>query len=270
MGDTELATVAPMGDDAEISAVARRLGDAYAANVRWRMKELQESVEEADRCVRSEDDQERQRRAETEAADTVSWWSLTLLIEADPDAGWAVWERVKAEASDELTSGHRAAEAICWDDSPWQRARFLAIRQAFVHEWLPRGGIELTLIDQMAQAHSLYLEWIERAHMQASLEGARQQREIGERGRWQARTLGTAETLDQSAQMAERWQKLFVRALRALRDLRRHAPPVVLAGPGSQVNVGHQQINTTGALGEVHPISGGRAGGQQGDDEVIR
>jgi len=59
-----------------------------------------------------------------------------------------------------------------------------------------------------------------------------------------------AESLDQTAQMAERWQKLFVRALRALRDLRRHAPPVVLAGPGSQVNVGQQQINTTGTRDE--------------------
>jgi hypothetical protein len=51
--------------------------------------------------------------------------------------------------------------------------------------------------------------------------------------------------------MAERWQKLFVRALRALRDLRRHTPPVVLAAPGSQVNVGMQQVNTTGAREKV-------------------
>jgi hypothetical protein len=103
----------------------------------------------------------------------------------------------------------------------------------------------------MAQAHSLYLHWIERAHVQASLEGTKQKRDLGRNGRWEPRTLGTAEALDQSAQMAERWQKLFVRALRALRDLRRHAPPVVLAGPGSQVNVGQQEINTTGASRKV-------------------
>ena len=58
------------------------------------------------------------------------------MIEADPEAGWAVWERVKAAAFDELASGHRAALAVCWGDSPWQRAQFLAIRQAFVDEWL--------------------------------------------------------------------------------------------------------------------------------------
>jgi hypothetical protein len=251
VANDELAVATANPTDAEIATVARRLAEAYSANVRWRMQELKEEVTEADRRVRANDDPEWQRRALDQPSDQVSWGSIGSLMELDPEAGWAVWERVKAEASDELASGHRAAVAICWDDAPWKRAQFLAIRQAFIDEWQPRGGIELTLIDQMAQAHSLYLHWIEQAHIQASLEGTKQQREIGRTGRWQPRTLGTAEALDQSAQMAERWQKLFVRALRALRDLRRHAPPVVLAGPGSQVNVGQQQVNMTGARDEV-------------------
>ena len=247
MASDELAVASPAPTDAEIGTLARRLADAYATNVGWRMRELKESAEDADRRVRAADDPEWQRQALSAPTDQVSWGSLSRLIEADPEAGWAVWKRVKAEAFDELARGHRAAVAICWDDSPWQRAQFIAIRQAFIGEWQPRGGIELTLIDQMAQAHTLYLHWIERAHLQASLEGTKQQREISRTGRWQPRSLGAAEALDQSAQMAERWQKLFVRALRALRDLRRHAPPVVLAGAGSQVNLGVVQSNTTGA-----------------------
>ena len=146
-----------------------------------------------------------------------------------------------------MASGHRAAKALEFDSDPWDRAQFLAIRQMFIDEWQPRGGIELTLLDQMAQAQTLYLFWVERAHVQAWLEASQQQRDIGKTGRWQPRTLGVAESLDQSAQMAERWQKTSVRALRALRDLRRHAPPVVLAAPGSQVNVGMVQSNSTGA-----------------------
>jgi hypothetical protein len=244
MASDELAVAAPGPTTAEIDTVARRLAAAYEANIRWRMKELKETAEDADRRVRAADDPEWHCRALTETSDQVSWWSLSQLIETEPQTGWALWERVKAEASDELASGHRAATAICWDDSPWQRAQFLAVRQAFIGEWQPRGGIELTLIDQMAQSHSLYLHWVERAHVQASLEGTKQKRDLGRNGRWEPRTLGAAEALDQSAQMAERWQKLFVRALRALRDLRRHAPPVVLAGPGSQVNVGQHQTNT--------------------------
>jgi hypothetical protein len=159
----ELSVAAGDPTDAEIGVLARRLADAYTANVRWRMRELKEDAEEADRKVRAYDDPEEQRRALTEPAE---------------QAGWAVWARVKAEASEELESGHRAALALCWDDSPWQRAQFLAIRQAFVDEWQPRGGIELTLIDQMAQAHSLYLHWVERAHLQASLDGKKIKRDL--------------------------------------------------------------------------------------------
>lgn len=242
MASTDLTVVEHDPSDQEIGSVVRRLAAAYAANVDWRMRELKESAEEADGRVRAVDDTEEQRRALSEPADEVSWWSLSALIEADPEAGWAVWERVKAEAQEELLSGHRAALALCWDDSPWRRAQFLAIRQTFVDEWQPRGGIELTLIDQMAQAHSLYLHWIERAHTQASLEASSFDKQLNQNGRWKPRQISAAEALDQSAQMAERWQKLFVRALRALRDLRRHAPPVVVAGQGAQVNVGQNQI----------------------------
>ena len=251
MTNDDLAVATADPSDAEIATVARRLAEAYSANVRWRMQELKEEATEADRRVRADDDPEWQRRARDQPSDQVSWGSIGSLMELDPEAGWAVWERVKAEASDELASGHRAAVAICWDDAPWQRARFLAIRQAFVDEWQPRGGIELTLIDQMAQAHSLYLDWVERAHVQASLEASSLDRQISQNGRWKPRQISAAESLDQSAQMAERWQKLFVRALRALRDMRRHAPPVVLAGAGSQVNLGVVQSNTTGANGKT-------------------
>jgi hypothetical protein len=255
MSDVELMTSAPVQEDAGIRNLARRFAATYAALVAERRQHVSEHDEEIERTESAYVNPGLRRRAVDEPVEEVSWWSLSPLIETDPEAGWAVWERVKAAAADELASGDRAALALCWDDSPWKRAQFLAIRQTFIDEWQPRGGIELTLIDQMTQAHSLYLHWVERAHVQASLEGSKQKRELGQTGRWQPRTLGTAETLDQSAQMAERWQKLFVRALRALRDLRRHAPPIVLAGPGSQVNVGHQQVNTTGATSRAAPES---------------
>ena len=233
MVDTDLMVATPNLPTRKSGVRPNGSAPLYAANVRWRMMELKESAEEADRRVRAVDDSDWQRRALSEPSDEVSWGALSTLIEADPQAGWVVWARVKAEASDELTSGHRAALALCWDDSPWQRARFLAIRQAFVEDWQPSGGIELTLIDQMSQAHSLYLHWIERANMQASLEASSFDRQLSQAGRWKPRQISAAESLDQSAQMAERWQKQFVRALRALRDLRRHVPPAVPAAPGS-------------------------------------
>ena len=52
--------------------------------------------------------------------------------------------------------------------------------------------------------------------------------------------------MDQSAAMADRFQRMFLRGLRALRDLRRYAPAVVVQNAG-QVNVGGQQVNLTHA-----------------------
>lgn len=45
-----------------------------------------------------------------------------------------------------------------------------------------------------------------------------------------------------SATMVDRFSKLFVRTLRALQDLKRMAPQVVVQNAG-QVNVGSQQVN---------------------------
>ena len=48
--------------------------------------------------------------------------------------------------------------------------------------------------------------------------------------------------MELAATMADRFQKMFVRALRALRDLRRYAPTVVVQH-AQQVNLGQQQLN---------------------------
>jgi hypothetical protein len=42
--------------------------------------------------------------------------------------------------------------------------------------------------------------------------------------------------------MADRFHRIFLRTLRALRDLRRYAGPVIVQQAG-QVNVGGQQVN---------------------------
>ncbi len=47
--------------------------------------------------------------------------------------------------------------------------------------------------------------------------------------------------------MVDRFNRLFLRTLRALRDLRRYAPAVNIQNAG-QVNIGGQQVNTTGPV----------------------
>ena len=67
-------------------------------------------------------------------------------------------ERVKTAARDELASGHRTGDALEWQGGPWDRARFLAIRDSFRGDTPPRDGIEAALIDSAAEAFSDYLE----------------------------------------------------------------------------------------------------------------
>lgn len=55
------------------------------------------------------------------------------------------------------------------------------------------------------------------------------------------------EALEHAAQMAERFNRLFLRTLRSLRDLRRYAP--VIIQNAQQVNVGSQQLNVTAKWG---------------------
>jgi hypothetical protein len=240
----------------EIGSLAREMANAYLKLVAWNREQLQMSLDEADGKARSHGDPEWARRALDQPPDQVSWAGLGALAEHDPEAAQAAWEGVKAAASDALASGHRAARTLEYNGGPWERAQFLAIREAFRAEWQPRGGIESALIDQMAQAHTMYLWWAEQLHIQASTESSREDYKLKRDGYWQPPRIDIAAALDQSAAMADRFHRLFLRALRALRDLRRYTPTVVVANAG-QVNVSTgPQMNLAASAGP-EPLSPG-------------
>ena len=54
--------------------------------------------------------------------------------------------------------------------------------------------------------------------------------------------VGEHEATVGAVEMVDRWNRTFLRNLRALRDLRRYAVNVTIQGPG-QVNVGERQVN---------------------------
>ena len=85
--------------------------------------------------------------------DQVSWFDFHTLTERDPHLAVRRWEDIKRSALAELHSGHRAGKAMePTAFGPWDRARFLALREEPSREWQPRNGIEQTLIDTLAQA----------------------------------------------------------------------------------------------------------------------
>lgn len=175
--------------------------------------------------------------------DQVTWFDLHGIARTDPDRATARWEEVKQAALDELRTGHRAARAVeTVNDRAWQRAQFLALREELAAEWRPRNGIERQLLDTMAQAQAGYLVWLEHLTIRTNLESVTNDRRHREEGKWGPPRQSDADALEQAATMMDRFNKLFLRTLRALCDLRRQGGRVVVKN-GGQVNVAQQQVN---------------------------
>ncbi len=81
--------------------------------------------------------------------------------------------------------------------------------------------------------------------MYTTAETERQKHKLKQDGYYDAHRVTTAEAIEQAAAMADRFNRLFLRTLRHLRDLRRYVPAVTIQNP-AQVNIGGQQINVAG------------------------
>jgi len=224
----------------ELAAAYKRLADHYRDG--WGL-----TAAEADTRARGADGGDDGRaadRARTLArpADEVSWWELSHLAEHDPDTLTMMWDRIKAEARAELATGHRTAAALEWHGSPWDRARFLALRAAFTADVVPRGAVEVALVDALAQSFDAYLRWTERCTTRAESEGRTEDARLSREGSWQPPRVSVDAAIEQAATFAERAHKRFLLTLRALHDARRLPAAVVVTNAG-QINVGGQQVN---------------------------
>ena len=247
-------------DESEIASIASEMARAYTGMVRYYRDVYGLTVEEAEKKTRELIESAKgDDRALTGPSDQVSWWQLTELMEHEPKKAVAAWERVKHAAREELASGRRAATAIHGVlGSPWDRARLLAIREAFRKEWQPSNGIEGALVDTLAQAHHAYLFWLERLMGRAIGQVELDEGDLRWEGRWRPPRLGEAEATHQAAGMVDRFNRLFVRTLRGLRDLRRYATKVTIQR-AQQVNIGEQQVNVAADVAEPPPRQVGRS-----------
>jgi len=182
-------------------------------------------------------------------ADQVTWICISQVSEADPEAGLQMWEGVRAEARAEIESGHRAAGVIScgMDTGPIDRARFLELRSALREEWNPLPGAESTLIDMLAQIQTVWEAWLSRHMFQITLQSSSRELErakLRDPGTWLPERICDAESIEMSAAMVDRFNRLYLRTLRSLRDLRRMTPSITVQNAG-QVNVGSQQVNVT-------------------------
>jgi hypothetical protein len=189
------------------------------------------------------------------------WTDLEGLLERDPAKFHERWEEIKQAAREELRSGHRAAELVEVSGStPWDRARFLAVRQELIDGWQPRNAAEQHLVDQLTQIQTAYEFWLGKLMPGATREARHEARAREAREQaWRGQGLESAppaavcdhsnqvgptgfEIVEQAAAMVDRFQRMYLRTARVLHNLRKGPQPVFVQNAG-QVNVGHKQVN---------------------------
>lgn len=236
---------------------------AYYRSKRGGSLSLEDAHREAYRHFSEEEARERLDHLQSIPRDCISFNDLGELWGSDRISAELLWRKIKEEAQRDFESGYmasRALEPVDWMREAWRKAQYLGVRQSFVEDWQPRGGIELALIDMMAHSFFLYLHWTEEATRCAKTEPRREAEEYREwkqrkeasakangwlHGWWDIPYVSEQEAIEHASRMADRYNRLFLRTLRQMRDLRRYAPPVIVNN-GGQVNVatdGGKQVN---------------------------
>jgi hypothetical protein len=182
-------------------------------------------------------------RVRTAPPDQLSWSTLAQAVRHDPAVTLEAWERVKDAARQELCSGHRTAKSLERAGTPWDRARFLALRDAFRADWQPRGGVESALIDLLAQSFGTYLHWSERLALYVDSQCETEDVKLKRDGYWMPPRINEAQWMTWCAEQANAAHRRFVMTLKTMQDLRR-LPAVTITTVG-QVNVAQQQVNVS-------------------------
>ncbi|MCZ6676680.1 MAG: hypothetical protein O7E52_05450 [Candidatus Poribacteria bacterium] len=175
----------------------------------------------------------------------ITWDDLQFVDQLGSDGSRVeLWNRIEEDALDGLTSGAVVCAATA-EHSPYRHALCLATRKYFSEEWNPRGGVEQTLIDLLAQ---IFVKW--QMYLKAEVKWSA----LGDKYAWSdwpepkpephmPPRLDYAEAARQAAQMADRSHRQFMRTLRALRDLRRYAANITINNEGPLSVGGNQQVN---------------------------
>ena len=194
--------------------------------------------------------------------ESLNFVDLLELHSFAPRVAERLWERAKKQGTKEFLSGHLSGNItfpIGYMKQVWNIARYLGVRESFIDDWQPTGGIEISLIDMLTQTYFQWQFWLEQTvkrsqtrereqHPEYSRWMAQREKEYRAQGwtdgYWFRPVVSEQQALEHSVQMADRWNRMYMRTLRQLRDLRRFAT-VTINNP-NQVNIaveGGQQVN---------------------------
>ncbi len=213
-------------------------------------------------CDNKEEAKKRFRSMMGLPLESLNFVDLMELHSLAPRVAERFWERAKQEGRKEFESGHLAANItfpVGYMKQLWNIARYIGVRESFIDDWNPKGGIEVALIDMLAQSYFQWQFWLEQTVKRSETkpreehykyqEWKRHQMELQEaksweEGYWFPPYVSEVRAIEHAVQMADRFNRIFMRTLRQLRDLRRYSP-VTINNP-NQVNIasdGGQQIN---------------------------
>jgi hypothetical protein len=182
-------------------------------------------------------------RVQTVPPDRVSWSTLAQAARHDPAVTLAAWEGIKDAARQELSSGHRTAQSLERTGTPWDRARFLALRDRFRDDWRPRAGVESALVDLLAQHFGSYLQWSERLAMYVASQCESEDVKLKRDGYWMPPRVSEVKWMAWCADRADGAHRRFLMTLKTMQDVRR-LPPVSISTVG-QLNIAQQQVNVS-------------------------
>jgi hypothetical protein len=236
-------------ESAEFTFVVAEMSSAFKSTINFYKAEHGGGLTHADAVRSAEEMREWQRKRIKDGmpAREIGWTELAAVGEVNLREAAEVWSHVREAAAVELETGARAAQVIGGSACAWAFAEFVAIRDAFIDEWHPRGGIEAAMIDMLAVAFSLQMYWATIAHERATRTHDEQRKDTSryESAGWKSPYQSGADATEQAHRFADGYNRQFLRVLRQLRDLRRYAPSVIVNN-GGQVNVaanGGQQVN---------------------------
>ena len=196
--------------------------------------------------------------------ESLNFVDLLELHSFAPRVAERFWERAKREGRKEFESGHLAANItfpIGYMKGLWNIARYIGVRESFIDDWNPHGGIEVAMVDMLAQSYFQWQFWLEqtvkRSETREKELHPEYSRWLAQRGLelkaygitdgyWNRPYVSEQQAVEHAVQMADRFNRIFMRTLRQLRDLRRYSP-VTINNP-NQVNIasdGGKQVNVT-------------------------
>jgi hypothetical protein len=256
------------------SSLLRQLQEAYIVRVAFfRSKEggaLSPDEVRARAFQPCEDEEEAKRlydELRRNPVDQIRFIDLASMWRISPTFSESLWEMIKTEARDEFESGHLASKVLNptqFQRTAWAVASYLGLRESFLEEWQPQGGIQVSLIDILAQSFFCFQHWVKQSVLRSqtplrkSNAGYIQWQEQFNPdsvddgytyGHWDLPYVSEQAAVEHATRMVDRWHRIYMRTLRNMRDLRRYSVTITNAQQVNFASEGAQQVNVAKATG---------------------